>query len=462
MLKLKFMGAARTVTGSKYLVDTGRTRVLVDDGLFQGNKANRLRNWEAFPEPPESIDHVVLTHAHLDHSGCLPRLIKNGFDGPVHVTRGTAELLHVLLPDSARIQEEDARYANRKGFTKHAPALPLYTTEDVDVALSRLRVHKYHSKIQLSDDVSVEWLPTGHIVGAAMVLMTVRQPGRERRILFSGDLGPYDVPVMVDPDDPPRADVLLIESTYGNRDHPEGDPADELERLITRTLARGGRVLIPAFAVGRAQKMVYMVNRLMDQGRIPVVPVVVDSPMASKATEILRRHVEDQDEELRAWATRYGNPFSSDRVKLINTASESKAFCKRAEQAIIISSSGMLTGGRVLHYVKDIAPHKENMLIFAGYQAEGTRGRRILEGEPSVKIHGQQWPIRAEVHHIPGLSAHADRTDLIRWMKVLASPPEATYVIHGEEDASLAFAEQIQSELGWSATVPTLYDEVEL
>ncbi|MCA9519435.1 MAG: MBL fold metallo-hydrolase [Myxococcales bacterium] len=462
MTTLRFLGAAGTVTGSKFLVDTGRQRLLIDDGMFQGEKSLRLKNWEPFPEAPSSIDQVLLTHAHLDHTGMLPRLIRNGFDGPIHATPGTVELLHILWPDAAKLQEEDAGYANRKGFTKHKPALPLFNMADVEHALTRLKRQRYDKELLVAPGITAKWLPTGHIVGAAMILLTIERSDGPLRILFSGDVGPYNVPVMNDPSNAPEADVMLLESTYGDRDHADVDLPNILLELVKPVLQRGGRVLIPAFAVGRAQIILYLLNQLIRRGDLPRVPVVIDSPMAVKATDVLRDHSEEYDDELQGWIAKHGCPFDTEMARLIEKAEESKAFCVSRGPAIVVSASGMATGGRVLHYLRQLLPDEKNLILFSGYQADGTRGRRILNGEKSVKIHGHDVACRAKVDKIPGLSAHGDRGHLTRYLASMPNKPKRLFLIHGEPDARIALREHLSHELGIVAELPELGQTVEI
>lgn len=462
MTTLRFLGAAGTVTGSKYLVDTGNQRLLVDDGMFQGPKELRLRNWEPFPEKPSTIDQILLTHAHLDHTGMLPRLVRNGFTGPVHATGGTVELLRILWPDAAKLQEEDAHYANRKGFSKHKPALPLFNMSDVEHSLKRLKRQRYGQEALIAPGITAKWLPTGHIVGASMILLTIERAGGPLRILFSGDVGPYQVPMMIDPSDAPEADVMLLESTYGDRDHAEVDLQQVLLDLVKPVLERGGRVLIPAFAVGRAQVILYLLNQLIRAGELPRVPVVIDSPMAVKATEVLRDHAEEYDEELKGWIERHGSPFDTEMVRLIEKSDESKSFCVGRGPAVVVSASGMATGGRVLHYLRQMLPDPKNLILFSGYQAVETRGRRILDGERTVKIHGKEVLVRAQVDKIPGLSAHGDRGHLTRYLASMPKLPKRLFLTHGEPEARVALRDHLKAELGIVAELPDLGQRVEL
>jgi metallo-beta-lactamase family protein len=450
--QLTFLGGTGTVTGSKYLVQLPRARLLVDCGLFQGFKQLRLRNWEPFPVEPRTIDAVVLTHAHLDHTGYLPLLVRNGFRGPVYCTPPTEELSGLILPDSGHIQEKDADYANRRGFSKHKPALPLYTQEDAERSLRQFRPLDFGREHEILPGVAVRFRVAGHILGAASVELV--HDGV--RSVFSGDIGRVDSPTLPDPEPVPRADHLLVESTYGNRRHDVRSPEDALAEVITRTSARGGTVLVPAFAVGRAQALLWHLHRLKQERRIPDLPVFVDSPMARDATEIFCRYpgltrLTEGEFHVACSAARY-----------VRDVEESKSLDAMPFPKIIISASGMATGGRVLHHLKVFAPDRRNTILFSGFQAGGTRGATMVAGADSVKIHGGQVPIRAEVANLPMLSAHADADELLRWLRGVARPPKATYIVHGEPEASDALRRRIQDELGWTCRVPEHGERVAL
>ncbi|MBI5501281.1 MAG: MBL fold metallo-hydrolase [Deltaproteobacteria bacterium] len=461
-MKIKFLGATGTVTGSKYLVDTGKARILVDHGLFQGQKALRERNWAPLPVEASSIDAVVVTHAHVDHIGGLPLLVRQGFHGPIHASSGSYDVAQFILPDSARLQEEDARYANRKGFSKHSPARPLYTEKDARNALRLFVRCKYRLPIGLAPGITAEFLPAGHIVGSAHVRLTVENPGGPPlRVLFSGDIGPYDAPILPDPTPVPECDALLVESTYGDRDHDAVDPRDELAALVTAAIARGGRIVIPAFAVGRTQEVLYLLNELREANRIPQVPIIVDSPMAEQATKVVLAHVEDQDEEMRERA-RSGGPLAYRTAQIPKGPRGSRMAARSKKPAIIISASGMATGGRVLHYLREMLPDPRNTVLLTGFQAMGTRGRRLFDGEKTVKIHGEFVEVNAQVKMIPRLSAHADRGQILRWLRTAPRPPRTTFVVHGEPDASAALRDKIAGELGWNVVVPEYLQEVEI
>ncbi len=451
-MEIRFLGATGTVTGSKYLVTTSTERLLVDCGLFQGYKHLRERNWAPLPVDPASIDAVVLTHAHLDHSGYLPLLIKHGFSGPVYATPATIDLAAILLPDSGHIQEEDAAYANKKGFSKHDPALPLYTEAEAVAALSSFEPLDFDASKVLGRNVNVKMLPDGHILGASIV--QIRSGGTT--LTFSGDLGRPDDAVMFSPRTGVDTDFLVCESTYGDRLHEHEDVAARFESIINRTAARKGVVLIPSFAVGRAQSVLYTIYTLIKNGRIPRMPVYLNSPMAVRTTDLYLKYPQDHRLTLAQMQD------LEDHVDLVRSVEESKALNHLSGPAIVVSASGMLTGGRVLHHLEFMAPDESNTLVFVGYQAAGTRGRRILEGEGQVKIHGAWVPIRCEVDSIAGLSAHADADEIIRWLGTFERTPKKTFLTHGEPDAAEALRLRIKQELGWSVQVPVLEERVTL
>ena len=437
---LQFLGGAGTVTGSKYLLQSGSTRVLVDCGLFQGFKQLRLRNWARMPVEPSSIDAVVLTHAHIDHSGYLPRLVRDGFRGPIYATAATCDLCGVLLPDAAHLQEKDADFANRHGFSKHHPALPLYTAADAADALKLLEPVLDGDPQPVAGPFAARFDPAGHILGAAIVTVTLGG----RRIVFSGDLGRYDSATMVDPTPIRQADWLLVESTYGNRRHDGADPEDALAAAINRAAARGGTVIIPSFAVGRAQTLMFHLRRLKDSRRIPDLPVFLDSPMSVDASELFCR--DHRAHKLTAAQAR----AACSVARYVHTPDESKALDTNPMPKVIISASGMATGGRVLHHIKHYAPDPRNMILFAGFQAGGTRGDAMTAGAETVKIHGQYVPVRAEVDNLQMFSAHADCDEIMRWLGGFESPPRETFVVHGEPAAADALRHRVEEELGWS------------
>jgi metallo-beta-lactamase family protein len=450
MAELTFLGAARTVTGSKYLLEQNGRRVLFDCGLFQGLKALRLRNWEEFPVPPASIDAVVLTHAHLDHVGYLPRLVAQGFRGRVICTAGTADLCQLVLPDAGRIQEEDARQANRHGYTKHHPALPLYTESDAYRALSQLRPRGYQQSIEAAPGISVEFVPAGHLLGSAYVLARLDGKGT---ILFGGDLGRYDRPVLRDPANAVDADLVLVESTYGDRDHAADDDGTMLAEVIHDTVRRGGKLIIPSFAIGRVEELLYWVRRLEQERRIPVLPVYVDSPMAVEALRYYSARVAELDPEMRP-AGKDALVFGSTRFQTVASPQQSKELTASKRSAIVISASGMATGGRVLHHMAAALPDKKNTVLFVGHQAVGTRGRQLVDGASEVRIHGQQIAVAARIVKIDSMSAHADRGEILRWLGTLPHRPGRLCLVHGEPVAMDALKALVKDRLGWDAHTP--------
>ncbi|MCV0426478.1 MAG: MBL fold metallo-hydrolase [Roseibium sp.] len=449
-IKLTFLGGVETVTGSKYLLETEGLRVLVDCGLFQGYKQLRLRNWAPLPVDPAKVDLVVLTHAHLDHSGYLPLLVKNGFKGPVVCTAGTRDLCAILLPDSGFLQEKDAEFANRHGFSKHHPALPLYTQKEAEDSLESIVPVDFNKEFDFQGKLKVRFQFAGHILGAAIVKMVLN----DRTIVFSGDLGRYKDATMLDPVPISQADYLLVESTYGNRHHDTQDPENVLADAINRTANRGGTVLIPSFAVGRAQSLLFHLHRLKAEQRIPDLPIFLDSPMAVKATETFRKHLGDHR------LTADECDWSRNTAHYVQSVEESKELDWNRMPKVIISASGMATGGRVLHHLKHYAPDHRNMILFAGYQAGGTRGAAITAGAKSVKIHGAQVQIRAEVDNLHMLSAHADSDEIMRWLGELDHAPQMTFITHGEPDAADALRHRVESEYGWECSVPYYREEV--
>jgi metallo-beta-lactamase family protein len=444
-LTLSFLGAAGTVTGSKYLLEHDGHRLLVDCGLFQGFKTLRLKNWAHLPVEPRSIAAVVLTHAHLDHSGYLPLLVKNGFRGPIYCTESTRQLCEILLPDSGHLQENDADFANRHRYSKHKPALPLYTQEDAERSLHYLKSVAFDEPVKLPGGAKARWRRAGHILGAASIQLDWASVST----IFSGDVGRFNDPMMVDPAFIELADYLLVESTYGDRLHDRTDPEDALAEIINRTVHRGGTVIVPAFAVGRAQSMLFHLQNLRLAKRIPAtVPVFLDSPMAIDASDIFCANLADHKlsaAECRAF---------EQGVRYVRDAAESKELTASPMPKVIISASGMATGGRVLHHLKQYAPDVRNTILFTGFQAGGTRGAAMVAGAQSVKIHGAYVPVRAEVSNLDMLSAHSDRDELMRWLRGFKKPPRQTFLTHGEPIAADALRHQIEEELHWNCLVP--------
>jgi metallo-beta-lactamase family protein len=447
---LTFYGAAGTVTGSKHLVAWEGGRVLLDCGLFQGLKELRLRNWAESPFDPRSLDAVVLSHAHLDHSGYLPLLVKRGFRGPIYCTAGTADLLRVLLPDSAHLMEEEANYANRHGYSKHHPALPLYTREDVEQVFPLLQPQPYERSFEVAREVRTTLRRAGHILGSASVELLWTASGR--RLVFSGDLGRWGRPILRDPDLVSEADVLLIESTYGDRLHAANARA-HLARVISETAHRGGAVLIPAFAVGRVQELIWTIRQLEDAREVPLLSVYLDSPMAIDVSEMYCRHSDDYNEGM-AQAMRDGRcPLCCRQYHLMRTVEQSKWLNSRTGPMVIIAGSGMMTGGRILHHLRQRLSDPRNTVLLVGYQAPGTRGRSLLDGTPRLRMYGQDVPVRATVEVIDGLSAHADQAEILRWLSGFRRAPAKTYIVHGEDGPARTLAAVIQERLGWAAEV---------
>jgi metallo-beta-lactamase family protein len=462
MASITFYGGVGTVTGSKYLLENEGRRVLVDCGLFQGLKELRERNWQDPPFDPHSLDAVIITHAHIDHTGWLPRLVKLGYSGPVFTSKATADLLKILLPDSGRLQEEDADYRNRHNLTKHAPALPLYDEDDARAALELLRpVANDGNAIEIADGFKASFLIAGHIIGASLVL--VEMAGADsKRFLFSGDLGHYDQPIVKDPAIPPVCDYLMVESTYGNRLHGESSSDDQMARIINEAAMRNAPILIPAFAVGRTQEVLYLIRQLEEEKRIPILPVIVDSPMASQATQVYNRWNEEHDEEYVSILRKKVHPLRTHSMTTASSRDDSKRLNHMKGSRIIISASGMLTGGRVLHHAIRILPNENATVIFVGYQAAGTVGRRIQDGEREVRIMKNWVPVRCYVEKVEGFSAHADWKGVIRWLEGLTAPPKTVFTTHGEPDAAAAMAQHIRDRFGWNVVVPQYEQRVEL
>jgi len=459
---IQFLGAAGTVTGSKHLVHTDSNdnrgfQVLIDCGMFQGQKEWRERNWQDTPIPARQIDAVVLTHAHLDHCGWIPRLVKEGFSGPIYATPPTIDLCGILLPDSGHLQEEDAAFYNKHKKSKHDPALPLYTEQEAQASLQYFRAVAFGETKQLGSDISFRFVRAAHILGSSMVELSLQSNGQTRRLLFTGDIGrvrnqktaPGKV-VRSGPTEGETADILVMESTYGNRQHPTTDPRPELATLIRRTAERGGSVVVPAFAVERTQKFLFMLKELMQSGQLPTIPVFCDSPMAIKAVEIFMKHTEEYSEDTRRLVAQHGSPLEWSGFTFASTVEESKRINDVKTPSIIISSSGMVTGGRILHHLAQRLPDSKNTVIFIGFQAPGTRGFTIKSSAPEVKIFGDMVPIRAQVAAFEQFSDHADTPELLQWLRTFPKKPPATYLVHGEPAASSQLRATIAKELGWN------------
>ncbi|HEX5474848.1 MAG TPA: MBL fold metallo-hydrolase [Vicinamibacterales bacterium] len=483
MIDITFLGAAETVTGSKYLVKSGSARVLVDAGLFQGLKELRLRNWQDLPMPARELDAIVLTHAHLDHCGYLPRLIAQGFRGRIFCTAGTKDLCGIVLPDAGRIQEEDADHANRHGYSKHEPALPLYREVDAFRAVSQLQPCGYDRPMPVADGIEVEFINAGHLLGSSYVRMRVDG----RTVLFGGDLGRFGRPILPDPTMVAEADYLLVESTYGDRVHEEDDHEDHLARVVNDTAAQKGKLIVPAFAIGRVEELLYWLRQLEDEKRIPVLPVYLDSPMAIAARAVYAARVQELDPDMqpeqhddvaphdaaaatpdvgsrqrRARQERQMCVFCTERLRTIDSPRESKALTASSEPSIVISSSGMAEGGRVVHHLEAALPHANNTVLFCGYQAAGTRGRRLLDGEKQIKMYGRWVPVAARIERLESMSAHADANEIMRWLGGFARPPQRTFIVHGEPPAMHALQQRIGSELHWTPYIPKYLETVTL
>jgi metallo-beta-lactamase family protein len=473
---IQFLGAAGVVTGSKHLINTSPDgsgkkgfQVLLDCGLFQGQKEWRERNWQDTPIPAREIDAVILTHAHLDHCGWIPRLVKNGFRGPIYATQATIDLCGVLLPDSGHLQEEEAEFHNKHKSSKHDPALPLYTLEEAEACLQYFRPVGFEETRQLSPELSFRYVRAAHILGSSMVEVNLTSAGGPRRLLFTGDIGrvhdhniaPGKV-VHSGPTEGETADLLVMESTYGNRRHPTTDPRPELAALIKQTIQRGGSVIVPAFAVERTQKFLFMLKQMMVAGQIPNVPIYCDSPMAIKAVEVFLKHSEEYGDDTRELIKTCGSPFDWAGVTFASTPEESKKINATHFPSIIISSSGMVTGGRIMHHLAQRLPDPKNTVIFIGFQAPGTRGATIKSGASAVKIYGEEIPIRAQIAALEQFSDHADPPELLDWLHTFPKKPGATYLVHGEPAASGQLRDLMTKELGWNVQVAEWMEKVSI
>lgn len=444
-MRLTFLGATQTVTGSRHLVELDSVRVLVDCGLFQGSRELKERNWQPLAVPALSLDAVILTHAHLDHSGYLPRLVKEGFNGPIYCTPATADLCKILWLDSAHLMVRDAEFANRHGYSRHKPATPLYDVPDADAAIRLLRPTPWRQPFTPARGVAAQYLPAGHILGASMV----RLEHRRSSVLFSGDLGRPSDPMMPPPAAPPAADFVVVESTYGNRRHDHTDVEEKLATIIGDTARRGGAVLVPAFAVGRAQALLFHLSRLKRKNRLPHMPIYLDSPMAVDASDVLCAH-RDAHKLAESECRRVCSV-----AHYVRSSEESKALDRQTMPMVLISASGMATGGRILHHLKAMAPDPRNTILLTGFQASGTRGDQLMKGAQELNIHGQTVAVRARVENLPMLSAHADADEILSWLGQFPTPPKKVFVVHGEESAASALAASIRNKLSWSVEIPT-------
>ncbi len=452
--RLSFLGAAGTVTGSRFLLEVKGHQYLIDCGLFQGGRSEKALNWEAFPIPPEKIDAVLLTHAHIDHVGYLPRLVGQGFRSPVYATEASQALLKIVLPDSAHLQEQDAAYANKRGYSRHKPALPLYTAADVEETLKLIQGIPFDHPLELNDITAI-WRPAGHILGSAILDVEISNGGGARRVVFSGDLGRYESEVMRPPTSLSEADVLLIESTYGDRLHSDEPIQEVLAGALDYVVQNEGVLLVPAFAVGRTQEVLYHIRQLQEKGRVPDLPVFIDSPMAVEVSHIYCRFGDDHNLDINLLMDAKECPLRCRDTHFVQAVEESKLLNTHPGPAIIISASGMCNGGRIMHHLKWRLPDKRNVVLFVGYQAEGTRGRLLLEGAKRIRIHGEEIPSRARIMQVHALSAHADRDELLRWLSGFSRPPLRTFVVHGEPNSSRALQARIRNELSWETVIPT-------
>ena len=457
-MKISFLGATRHVTGSRFLVEASGQRILIDCGLFQGPREWKERNWSDFPVDPRALDCIVLTHAHIDHSGYLPRLCKLGFRGPIHCTPASAELLALMLPDSAHLQEEDARFANREGYTKHDPALPLYTLEDAQQALGQLHTVDFYQPFEFRSGLSFTFRRAGHILGSAMVDLH----GDGALHVFSGDVGRPHQFITRSPDNIESADTLVLESTYGNRLHQRINVPERLAEIVKQTAARGGTVLVPAFAIGRTQELLYLLRTLEESHQVPQIPIYIDSPMAIEALPIYSHNHIDFSKELETLSEQDPTPFICHHIKALKTVDESKSLNAITYPCIIISSSGMATGGRILHHLKHRISDPKNTVLFIGFQAEGTKGRLLVDGIKEIKIHGQLFPVRAQIEYMDALSCHADYEEMLEWLTSVKNKPKSVFLVHGEEEASLSLSDKIQQKFGWNVRVPQFGETIEI
>ncbi len=459
-VKVKFLGGAGSVTGSRYLITAGDFRFMVDCGLFQGLKPLRLRNWEEFPVDPATIQAVVITHAHIDHTGYLPRLVKEGFNGPVYCTHPTADLMEIMLLDSAKLQTEEAAFARKKGYSKHENPEPLYREEDARNTFTLFKTFGYDQKIKIHDNVEIIYRDAGHLLGSSFVEVFIKGNNQTKKIVFSGDLGRYQQAMLQPPVSVDHADVLFIESTYGNKDNPYDDPTDDLIRIVNETFNRGGILVIPAFAVGRTQSLLYYLSELMKQDKIPDVPVYVDSPMAISATYLFYKYPDYHS--MNVSNKELAQAIETNMLVFVKSAEHSKTLNDLRSRAILIASSGMMTGGRILHHMFHRLKNKEDTFLIAGYQAEGTRGRDLLEHKPTIRIFGEDVPVNCTIEYMTSMSGHADKEELFRWMSHIKEKPKITFTVHGESPDMDIYAQAIRDRLGWNVMVPQYLESVSL
>ncbi len=459
-VRVKFLGAAGSVTGSRFLIDAGDFRFLFDCGLFQGLKDLRLRNWDEFPVDPSTIQCVVISHAHIDHIGYLPKLVKEGFSGPIYCTHPTADLMEILLLDSAKLQEEEALFAAKKGYSKHEHPKPLYTEEDVKAVFPLLKSFGYNERIRIHNKTEIIYRDAGHLLGSAITEVLLKGDSQEKKLVFSGDIGRYTNAMLHPPTAIKQADVLFVESTYGNKENTYDDPTDDFVRIVNETIDRGGVLLIPAFAVGRTQGILYYMRQLMKEDKIPDVPVYIDSPMAISATYLFFKHPKFLKESFNL--EEFAREAETNMLVFVRSNEHSKALNEIKKNAIIISSSGMLTGGRILHHLYHRLRRKEDTVLLAGFQAEGTRGRRLLDGEKTIKMFGEHVPVNCKVEYISSMSGHADKGELFRWLGNFKDKPKITFTVHGESPGIDEYANTIRKELGWNVVVPQYLESFEL
>src|SRR5690606_4921077 len=459
-VRLKFLGGAGTVTGSRYLFTVGDFRFMLDCGLFQGLKPLRLRNWEQFPVDPATIDAVVVSHAHIDHTGYLPRLVREGFEGPIYCTAPTADLMEIMLLDSAKLQEEEAAFARKKGYSRHENPMPLYTAEDARNTFPRFKAYGYDERIRIHDRVEIVYRDAGHLLGSAIVEVYIQGDTQTKKIVFSGDLGRYHQAMLNPPATITEADILLIESTYGDRENPDEDPSVDLKRIASEAFARGGVLMIPAFAVGRTQSLLLHFRRLMEADAIPDVPVYVDSPMAIAATYLFYKYPEYH--RMGTTSQDLAHEIETNMLVMVKSSEHSRRLNDISSRAIIISSSGMMTGGRILHHMYHRLRNERDTFLIAGYQAEGTRGRSLLEQSPTIKMFGEEVPVKCKVEFISSMSGHADRSELFRWMEGFKEKPKMVFTVHGESPAIETYAQSIRDKFGWKVFVPQYMESFSL
>lgn len=460
-VRARFLGAAGSVTGSRHYLEIDNFKLLVDCGLFQGLKELRLLNWEPFPVDPSKIDAIVITHAHIDHTGYLPKLVKEGFEGPIYCTEATMELMKIMLLDSAKLQEEEAKWAKKKGYSRHEDPRALYNSEDVEKVFPLIRMTTYEGELNIHPKIAVKFRNAGHILGAASVELTLHGKRQTKKIVFSGDLGRNEDPMLYPPEPVTAADILFVESTYGDRENPINHPMDEFAKVINRAMERGGCLLIPAFSVGRTQLLMYYMKNLIEKELIPDLPVYVDSPMAISVTQ-LHKEFFDYHKLDHFDLSNHHSVFDFKNIQYRRSQEESIQLNYVKKDAIIISASGMCTGGRIIHHLYNRLQNENDTVLFVGYQAEGTRGRRILDGEEQIKMFGYEIPVVCHVEKIEGLSAHADRTELLAWLEKFEHHPKNMFIVHGEPKVSKSFAKTIKGDFSWNVTVPQYKETIEL